>query len=289
LTEAVPSRRRHLVGAAAALACLAALGSTMPMTARAESSYITLASTTSTANSGLFDHLLPVFTENSGIDVRVVAVGTGQALRLARNGDADVLLVHHRTSEEAFVADGFGVRRFDLMFNDYVIVGPEADPAGVRSARTVFDALRKIAGSEAAFVSRGDDSGTHKTERELWAEAGIVLPDPTPAWYLEAGSGMGATLNTTVGLSGYTLSDRATWTAHGNPGKHGILFQGDARLRNQYGVVLVNPERHPHVKREAGQALIDWLRSKTGQDAIAAFEVGGQQLFFPNAVEPPGS
>jgi len=251
--------------------------------------FITVASTTSTANSGLFDHLLPAFEKQHGVEVRVVAVGTGQALRIARNGDADVLLVHHKPSEEAFVADGFGVARLDLMYNDFVLVGPAADPAGIGRAADVLEAFGKIAASGAVFASRGDDSGTHKAERALWRSAGLGAPAAGGDWYRETGAGMGTTLNITVGLNAYTLSDRATWIAHKNKGDLALLFQGDRRLFNQYGVILISPQRHPHVKATEGQAFIDWLVSDRGQAAIASFRVGGQQLFFPNAAHQPGS
>lgn len=252
-------------------------------------SFITVASTTSTANSGLFDHLLPAFQKRHGVEVRVVAVGTGQALRIARNGDADVLLVHHKPSEEEFVADGFGIARLDLMYNDFVVVGPAADPAGIAGAPDVAEALRRIAGTAALFVSRGDDSGTHKAERALWRAASVDAPASGEGWYRETGAGMGATLNVAVGLDAYTLSDRATWLAHKNTGGLSVLFQGDPRLFNQYGVVLVDPERHPHIKAGQGQLFVDWLVSDQGQAAIASFKLGGQQLFFPNAAGGSGS
>ncbi len=258
-------------------------------TATAGETFITVASTTSTANSGLFDHLLPAFERQHGVEVRVVAVGTGQALRIARNGDADVLLVHHRPSEEAFVADGYGVSRLDLMYNDFVLVGPVADPARIGQTSDVAQAFRKIAASGAIFASRGDDSGTHKAERALWRTAGVDTPAAGGDWYRETGAGMGTTLNIAVGLDAYTLSDRATWIAHKNKGDLALLFQGDRRLFNQYGVILVSPRRHPHVKATEGQAFVDWLVSDRGQAAIAAFAVDGQQLFFPNAVRKPGS
>ena len=250
----------------------------------AEDRYITVASTTSTENSGLFEHLLPQFTEATGIDVRVVAVGTGQAIGLARRGDADVLLVHHRPSEEAFVAEGAGVERFDVMFNDFVIAGPTGDPAGAaRPRRRGRGACRDWRRPGSLFVSRGDDSGTNKKELELWQAAGF---DPTAAgdpWYRETGSGMGAALNTASGLSAYVLTDRGTWISFANKGDLEILVEGDVRLANPYGVILVNPDRHPHVKAEMGRSFVDWLLSDTGQAAIAAFTVDGQQLFFPNA------
>ena len=245
--------------------------------------FIVVQSTTSTRNSGLLDHLLPRFTAETGIEVRVVAVGTGQAIRNARNGDADVLLVHAKSAEEAFVADGFGVERFDLMYNDFVIVGPAADPAGVAGLSDAVSGLGKIARARAAFASRGDDSGTHRKELELWREAGIDPGAASGDWYRETGSGMGATLNTAVGMSAYTLTDRATWIAFGNKGDATIHIEGDAKLLNQYGVILVDPEKHPHVKARAGQAFIDWMLGPEGRNAIASFEIGGQQLFFPNA------
>ena len=251
--------------------------------AMAEDRYITLASTTSTENSGLFDHLLPQFTEATGIDVRVVAVGTGQALGLARRGDADVLLVHHRPSEEAFVAEGAGVERYDVMFNDFVIVGPADDPAGLRGLGDAAEALSRLAAAGSVFVSRGDDSGTHKKELDLWQAAGFDPAASGDPWYREAGSGMGAALNTASGLSAYVLTDRATWISFANKGDLEILVEGDVRLANPYGVILVNPDRHPHVKAEMGRDFIDWLLSDTGQAAVAAFKVDGQQLFFPNA------
>ena len=262
--------------------CLGALlASCGPADQRPE--FITVASTTSTLNSGLFDHLLPRFTARTGIEVRVVAVGTGQALRLARAGDADVLLVHHRPSEERFVADGFGVARREVMYNDFVLVGPVADSAAVAAASSAPDALARIARAKAAFVSRGDDSGTHKKERALWGLAGI---DPTRAsgtWYREAGSGMGATLNTAAGMQAYTLSDRATWISFRNREGLTVLFQGDERLLNPYGVIAVDPARHPHVKADLARLFIDWLTGEAGQAAIAGFRVEGQQLFFPDA------
>ncbi len=245
--------------------------------------FITLASTTSTENSGLFAHLLPLFTAATGIEVRVVAVGTGQALRLARNGDADVLLVHHRPSEEDFVAAGFGVARHEVMANDFVLLGPAADPAGIGGLADAAAALARIATSEAPFASRGDDSGTHKKEMGLWRAAGRAPAAAGGGWYRETGSGMGATLNTAAAMGAYALADRATWISFANKGDLTILVEGDPRLVNPYGVILVNPARHPHVKAAEGQAFIDWLRSAEGQAAIAAFEVAGQQLFFPAA------
>ena len=262
------------------LAAVTLLGATV---AGAAERFIVVQSTTSTVNSGLLDAILPQFTATSGIEVRVVAVGTGQALKNARNGDGDVLLVHSRAAEERFVADGWGVARFDVMYNDFVVVGPAADPAGVSGMADVSAALGRIAAGRAPFASRGDDSGTHMKELALWHEAGI---DPTVAndgWYRETGSGMGATLNTAVGMGAYALTDRATWISFGNKGGFRVAVEGDSRLFNPYGVILVNPARHANVKRADGQALIDWLTGAEGQAAIAAFRVDGQQLFTPNA------
>ena len=246
-------------------------------------SAIVLQSTTSTANSGLYEAILPVFSRSSGIEVRVVAVGTGQALKNARNGDADVLLVHARAAEEQFVADGWGVERFDVMYNDFVLVGPPSDPAGVGGAHNVVEALRAIAAARAVFVSRGDDSGTHRKEMALWREAGVAAVDSSGTWYREVGSGMGATLNISIGMGAYTLTDRSTWLSFRNRRDHQVLFEGDARLFNQYGVILVNPARHPGVRAADGQRFIDWLTGTHGQRAIEAYRPNGQQLFFPNA------
>lgn len=249
----------------------------------AEDRSILLQSTTSTANSGLYDHILPLFTKKTGITVNVVAVGTGQAIRNAMNGDGDVLLVHAKTAEEKFVAEGYGVERHDVMYNDFIIVGPPDDPAGIAAMRDASAALAKIAGAEAPFASRGDDSGTHKKEMSLWRAAAI---DPTGAsgtWYRETGSGMGATLNAAVGMGAYALADRGTWISFRNKGDHEILVERDVELFNQYGVILVNPVKHPRVKAEAGQAFIDWILSPAGQRAIGSYRLGAQQLFFPNA------
>ncbi|MCW5699664.1 MAG: substrate-binding domain-containing protein [Rhodospirillales bacterium] len=245
--------------------------------------HIVVASTTSTENSGLFKHILPLFEKETGISVRVVAVGTGQALKLAERGDADVLFVHHKPSEEAFVANGFGVARQDVMYNDFVIVGPKNDPAGTKNAETAAEALGKIAAAQSVFASRGDDSGTHKKERSLWKSAGVDIDAESGTWYRETGSGMGATLNTASGLGAYALSDRATWISFQNKGDLAILVEGDPALFNQYGIILVNPAKHPHVKADDGQRFIDWVVGDAGQKAIAAFKVDGQQLFFPNA------
>ena len=263
------------------LLALALLAPAVP--AQADEHFITLASTTSTENSGLFAHLLPRFTHATGIDVRVIAVGTGQALRIARNGDADVLLVHHRASEEKFVAEGYGVKRHDVMYNDFVLVGPGADPAGVRGRTDAARALAQIAGAGALFASRGDDSGTHKKELDLWAAASIDVKKASGSWYRETGSGMGATLNTAAEMNAHALSDRATWLKFANKRDLTVLVEGDGHLFNPYGVILVDPQRHPHVKAGLGQRFIDWLISNEGQAAIDAYRVEGRQAFFANA------
>ena len=249
-----------------------------------EQPFIVLASTTSTENSGLFDYILPEFTRDSGIQVRVVAVGTGQAIRLASSGDADVLLVHHRPSEDAFVAQGLGVRRYPVMHNDFVLVGPATDPASVIGEPDMLQAMQAIARSGSLFASRGDDSGTHKKELSLWAEAGVDPAADSGTWYRETGSGMGATLNTAVAMGAYVLSDRATWASFGNKGELKIVLEGDARLFNPYGVILVNPERFPHVRASQGQAFIDWLVSARGQALIAGYTIDGAPVFFPDAM-----
>jgi tungstate transport system substrate-binding protein len=251
------------------------------------SRFITLASTTSTEQSGLFAHLLPLFTARTGIEVRVVAQGTGQALRTAARGDADVVLVHDPSAEEKFVADGFGVERHDLMYNDFVLLGPASDPAGVAATKTLIAALRKIAERQVLFVSRGDDSGTHRAELRQWNKAGIDPKSVAGSWYRETGSGMGPTLNMAVELEAYVLSDRATWANFANRSGHAILLAGDPALRNSYGVILVNPKKHPHVKAKDAQAFIDWLLSTEGRAAIAAYKVNGEQVFFPGAAGDP--
>lgn len=268
-----------------AIGTLLAGATLMSATAHTDARFITVASTTSTQNSGLYKHLLPLFTKKTGIEVRVVAVGTGQAIRLARNGDADVLLVHHKPSEQKFVKAGYGVERFDLMYNDFVIIGPKADPAGIKGEKDVSKALSAIAARTLPFVSRGDDSGTNKKELELWKAAGVDAKGASGSWYRESGSGMGATLNLAAGMGGYALTDRATWLKFKNKGDLIILSEGDERLFNQYGVILVNPKKHPHVNVKQGQTFIDWLVSKDGQAAINAYKVNGQQLFFANAGE----
>lgn len=248
-----------------------------------ERPFITVASTTSTQNSGLFEHILPIYSDTAGIDVHVVAVGTGAAIRLAKKGDADVLLVHHKPSEIAFIDEGFGVKRFDLMYNDFVVVGPKADPAQIKGSTSILKALSKIASSKSTFASRGDDSGTHKKELGLWKAADITPVSSETSWYRETGSGMGATLNVAAGMDAYALTDRATWLSFANKADLAILFEGDERLFNQYGVMLVNQDKHAHIKTTEGQNFIDWLLSSAGQKTIADFKVSGTQLFYPNA------
>ena len=245
--------------------------------------FITVASTTSTENAGLFRYLLPLFQHDTGIEARVVAVGTGQAITLAQRGDADVLLVHHKPSEEQFVAEGLGVTRYDVMYNDFVLVGPQTDLAGINGMTDVAAALAQIAARHAVFVSRGDDSGTHKLELSLWQTTGVNVAAASGTWYRETGAGMGGTLNIASGLEAYALTDRGTWLSFKNRGNLAILVAGDPRLFNQYGVILVNPAKHKHVKARDGQAFIDWLLSDRGQQAIAAFRLEGEQAFFPNA------
>ena len=242
--------------------------------------FITVASTTSTDQSGLFKELLPAFRRDTGVEARVVAVGTGQALDMGRRGDADVVFVHDKPAEERFVAEGFGVKRLPVMYNDFVLVGPGSDPAGVKG-RDIVAALKKIADTRSAFASRADKSGTHAAELRYWKAAGIE--HPKAPWYRETGSGMGPTLNTAAGLNAYALADRGTWLNFGNRGDLVVLVEGDTRLFNQYGVMLVNPAKHAHVKRDAGQKFVDWLVSPEGQAAIAAYRIEGRQLFFPNA------
>jgi tungstate transport system substrate-binding protein len=250
--------------------------------ALAQDRFITVASTTSTEQSGLFGHILPIFKDKTGIEVRVIAQGTGQALKTGENGDADVVFVHDKASEEKFVASGAGVKRFPVMYNDFVIVGPKSDPAGVKGSKDVAASLKKIADAKAPFASRGDDSGTHKAEQRLWKLAGL---DPTSGgdWYKSTGSGMGPTLNTASSMNAYALTDRGTWLNFKNRGELEVVVEGDDKLFNQYGVILVNPEKHAHVKKADGQAFIDWLVSPDGQKAIADFKIGGEQLFFPSA------
>jgi tungstate transport system substrate-binding protein len=267
--------RRNLLALVAAL--VVATG------AVAQDKFIVVASTTSTEQSGLFSHLLPAFEKDTGIKVRVVALGTGQALDLARRGDADVVFVHDLAAEEKFLAEGFGVKRYPVMYNDFVVVGPKSDPAKVAGSKDILGALKKIADSQSTFVSRGDKSGTHAAELRYWKAAGVDLDAKKGAWYKDTGSGMGPTLNTASSMNGYALTDRGTWLSFKNRGDLTILVEGDKRLFNQYGVMLVNPAKHPQVKKDLGQQFIDWLVSPKGQAAIAAYKVGGEQLFFPNA------
>jgi len=273
--------KRFLAGAVWTLALAFGLASHSAFAQ--EEKYITLASTTSTENSGLFGHILPLFTQASGIEVRVVARGTGQALQMARDGDADVLLVHDKDGELKLVEEGFAVERRDVMYNDYVVVGPSEDPAGIRGLGDAVAGFKKIAETGSTFVSRGDDSGTHRAELRFWQEAGVDARAASGTWYLEAGAGMGATLNIAAAKPAYTLSDRGTWLSFENRADLELLLAGDPRLFNQYGAMLVNPERHPHVKKDWGMAFLDWITSPEGQEAIASFTIGGEQLFFPNA------
>jgi tungstate transport system substrate-binding protein len=263
-------------------AALAVLGACCG-SASAQDRSITVASTTSTEQSGLFGYLLPRFSDASGIKVKVVAVGTGQALDIGRRGDADVVFVHDKPAEEKFLGEGFAIRRFDVMYNDFVIVGPKADPAHISGDKDVTDALRRIAAAKAPFISRGDRSGTHEAELRLWKLAGIDIAASKGDWYREIGQGMGPALNMAASSNAYLLSDRGTWLSFKNRGDLGILTEGDKRLFNQYGVMLVNPAKHPNVKAKDGQAFIDWLISPKGQDTIAGYRIDGEQLFFPDA------
>jgi tungstate transport system substrate-binding protein len=267
--------KRLAAAAAIAVACCGP--------ALAQDRSITVASTTSTEQSGLFGYLLPRFSEASGIQVKVVAVGTGQALDIGRRGDADVVFVHDKPAEEKFLGEGFATRRNDVMYNDFIVVGPRADPAHIAGDKDVADALRKIAAAKAPFISRGDRSGTHEAELRLWKIAGIDVAAAKGDWYREIGQGMGPALNMASSTNAYLLSDRGTWLSFKNKGDLAILTEGDKRLFNQYGVMLVNPAKHPTVKAKDGQAFIDWLISPKGQETIAGYKVGGEQLFFPNA------
>jgi tungstate transport system substrate-binding protein len=249
----------------------------------AQDKSIVVSSTTSTQDSGLFGSILPMFKARTGIDVRVVAQGTGQALDTGRRGDADVVFVHARSLEEKFIAEGFGVKRFDVMYNDFVLVGPKADPAKVKGGKDILSALEAIHGKGAAYVSRGDKSGTHAAELALWKAAGLDPAVAKLSWYREIGQGMGAALNTANAMEAYLLADRGTWISFKNKGDMEIVIEGDQRLFNQYGIILVNPAKHPNVKKELGQAFIDWILSDEGQNAIRAYKIEGQQLFFPNA------
>jgi len=251
-------------------------------TASAQDRSIVVASTTSTEDSGLFGYLLPIFKAKTGIEVKVIAQGTGQALDTARRGDADVVFVHAKSQEEKFLAEGYGVKRFDVMYNDFVLIGPNSDPAGVKG-KDIATALKTIQAKRAPFVSRGDKSGTHSAELALWKQAGIDIAASKGSWYREIGQGMGAALNTAGAMNAYVLSDRGTWISFKNRGDLEIVVEGDKRLFNQYGVMLVNPEKYPSVKKELGQAFVDWLVSPEGQAAIAGYKIDGQQLFFPDA------
>ena len=250
--------------------------------AQAPGPFIVMASTTSTEQSGLFGHLLPLFKAASGTDVRLVALGTGQALDMARRGDADVLFVHDAVAEAKFVADGFGLQRRAVMFNDFVLVGPSGDPAGVRG-KDITVGLKKLAMADAAFISRGDKSGTHAAELRYWQAAGLDVATKPPAGYKSCGCGMGPALNIASSSNAYVLTDRGTWLNFKNRGELKVLVEGDARLFNQYGVMVVNPARHPHVKQALAQGFVDWVVSPAGQAAIASYKIGGEQLFFPNA------
>jgi tungstate transport system substrate-binding protein len=266
------------------LLLLAAMTAALP--AVAQEKFIVVASTTSTEQSGLFGHILPAFQKKTGIQVRVVALGTGQALDLARRGDADVVFVHARSAEEKFLAEGHGVKRFPVMYNDFVLIGPKSDPAKVAGGKDILEALKKIKSAAAPFVSRGDRSGTHIAEIELWKLAGIDIAKEKGPWYKDTGQGMGPALNTASAMNGYILSDRGTWISFKNRGELAIAVEGDKRLFNQYGAMLVNPEKHPNVRRDLGQAFVDWVISPEGQKAIAEYKIGGEQLFFPNAGTP---
>jgi len=272
------SRRNVIVAAIVGLYLLGLQGAAV-----AQQNFITVASTTSTEQSGLFKHLLPVFEKKTGTQVRVVALGTGQALDMGRRGDADVVFVHDKVAEEKFVADGFGVRRFEVMYNDFVLVGPKADPAKIAGSKDITDAYKKIAAASAPFASRGDKSGTHAAELRLWKDAGVDPATGKGTWYRETGSGMGPTLNTASAMNAYSFTDRGTWLSFKNRGDLVIVVEGDQKLFNQYGVMLVNPAKHPHVKKELGQAFVDWVISPEGQQTIAAYKIGSDQLFFPNA------
>jgi len=261
---------------------IAAIATLIPQ-ASAQEKFIVVASTTSTEQSGLFGHLLPAFDRDTGIKVRVVAVGTGQALDIGRRGDADVVFVHDRAAEDKFMAEGQGFKRLPVMYNDFVLIGPKSDPAKVAGGKDILEALRKVDAAKVPFVSRGDRSGTHAAELRYWKDAGVDVEKAKGPWYRDTGSGMGPALNTAASLNAYILADRGTWLSFKNRGELAIVVQGDKRLFNQYGVMLVNPDKHPNVKKELGQAFIDWLVSPRGQAVIAAYKIDGEQLFFPNA------
>jgi tungstate transport system substrate-binding protein len=266
-----------------ALAVALAAATSLAPTVYAQDKSIVVASTTSTAQSGLFGHILPAFTKKTGIAVRVVALGTGQALDVGRRGDADVVFVHDRVAEDRFVAEGFGVDRRDVMYNDFVLIGPKADPARVAGGKDIAAAFRSIAAAKAPFVSRGDKSGTHAAELRFFGDAGVDPGEGRGAWYRETGSGMGPALNTASSMNAYILADRGTWLSYRNRGELTIVVEGDRRMFNPYGVILVNPARHAHVKQAEGRAFMEWLVSPEGQAAIASYKVGGEQLFFPGA------
>lgn len=289
MRPSVTSNRSSISHAAITVATLACVSGTPILPAAAAKPTITVASTTSTDNSGLLAYLLPKFSAQTGIEVRVIAVGTGQAMRIGRNGDADVLLVHHAPSEIEFVEKGYGSARVPVMHNDFVLVGPAADPAGIRGNRDIANALTRIAATRQPFVSRGDDSGTHSKERELWRAADLDPTRDSGRWYLETGSGQGATLNIASAMDAYTLTDRATWMKTANKGALGILVDGDERLFNPYSAILVNPRLHPHVQADAGQTFIDWLVSDRGQTLIGDYRIEGEKAFFPDAGRVPVS
>ena len=257
-----------------------------PAFAQTPERFIVVSSTTSTQDSGLFGHILPLFKAKTGSDVRVVSQGTGQALDTGRRGDADVVFVHARAQEDKFVAEGFGVERKPVMYNDFVLIGPKGDPAGIKGSKDIAAALKAIQGKEAAFISRGDRSGTHSAELGLWKLAGVEIEKTKGNWYREIGQGMGAALNTAGAMSAYVLADRGTWLSFKNRGELEIVVEGDKRLFNQYGVMLVNPAKHAHIKKADGQSFVDGLVSPEGQKAIADYKIGGEQLFFPNAAQP---
>jgi tungstate transport system substrate-binding protein len=254
--------------------------------AMAQDKSIVVASTTSTEDSGLFGYLLPLFKAKTGIEVKVVAQGTGQALDTARRGDADVVFVHAKSAEEKFLAEGFGVKRYPVMYNDFVLIGPKSDPAGIKGSTDIVAALKTLKSKGNDFISRGDGSGTHIAELALWKAAGIDIAAEKGPWYKEIGQGMGAALNTAAAADAYVLSDRGTWLSFKNKGDLAIAVEGDKRLFNQYGVMLVNPQKHPTVKAALGQRFIDWLISPEGQHAIAGYKINGEQLFYPNAEDP---
>jgi tungstate transport system substrate-binding protein len=264
---------------------IAAIVTSLATQAIAQDKSIVVASTTSTQDSGLFGYLLPIFKEKTGIDVKIVAQGTGQALDTARRGDADVVFVHAKPAEEKFLSEGFGVKRYPVMYNDFVLIGPQDDPAGVKG-KNIVTALQTIKEKSVPFISRGDRSGTNMAEINLWKDAGIDIAKEKGSWYKEIGQGMGAALNTASALNAYVLSDRGTWLAFKNRDDLGIMVEGDKRLRNQYGVMLVNPAKHASVKKDLGQQFIDWLISTDGQNAIADYKINGKQLFYPDANDP---